>query len=53
MYIFKEITKDDSEIFSSWLNHDSIKNEIAVDDWHEYFEYVSSEPDYYKNCLPL
>jgi len=47
MYIFKEITKEDCEIFGSWLKHEDINKWIGIDDWDKYFDFVNSEPDYF------
>jgi len=48
MYIFQKITKDDGDIFASWLEHENINKWLGgIDDWAKFFEYVNSEPDYF------
>ena len=48
MYILQEITRDDNNIFTSWLEYKNINEWMGgIEDWAKYFEYVNSEPDYF------
>ena len=47
MYLFEEVAQEDNNIFDSWLKHENVNKEIAIDDWHKYFEYANSDPDYF------
>ena len=48
MYIFKKITKDDNDIFDSWLKHKSINKWLGgIEDWVKYFDFVDSNSDYF------
>lgn len=46
MYIFEKITKEDGDIFASWLDDKRINKWVSgIDNWYKYFEWADSEPN--------
>ncbi|MCL2773885.1 MAG: GNAT family N-acetyltransferase [Oscillospiraceae bacterium] len=48
MYLFKEVVKEESSIFDSWLKHESVNKWLGgIDNWFDYFEFANANPDYF------